>query len=892
MGSRPTSPWPAPFRLDPDVAPVRYDVRLRIDPERPVFTGEVAILVDVRSPRWLIHLHADGLEVARARVTLDGHDHPVRAEADGAGHLALVGEAPFPVGRLTIDLLYKGPLPEAPLGVYRAQDQGRWYAFTQLEPLEARRVFPCFDEPRFKVPFGLDIEAPEPMIAVANEPEVEVADARPEDGQAARWRRFSFQDTPPLPTYLVAFAVGELDLAEHPAVSDGRVPFRIVATKDKARAAGFAARVTPRYLEALERWFGSPYPFAKLDQVAVPSFGASGMENPGLITYREALLLLAGDEATADDRGWAEGVIAHELAHMWFGDLVTMAWWDDLWLNEAFATFMGRKAMAEVSPEFRMPESAVRNRFNVMGQDARPNARAIRQPIEAEGDIYNAFDGITYSKGAAVLAMVEGWLGPDVFRDGVRAYLAERAGGTATTGDLMRHLTHAAGGLPVERVVASFADRAGVPVVDVTWSCVPPTVDRATVKVAVRLRQRAQRGLGDTRPAAGPEVGTWSIPVCLTLGTDEPERAPEVHCGVLGEAEETWTRELGACPTWVHPNKDEAGYYRWTAAPRAFPAAGSSDPRLVFGELDNLRAEAEAQRTPVARYLDRAVALAREADLPDVLLTSLVHAAGFVSRALPDGGDDPRYRRLVGRLLERQAVALDLGGPRATLADKQRQPVLVRALGAIGDRRVRKEAAAVTDRWLRDVERGTRTTRIDVASHYVLIHVRALGRDAAGGKAREALWQRLRRAFDRARDATERDLIIEALAAFEEPALVTRAYELLLDGTLRAQDARTLRGATSGRPEIVKALWDWLALRFDVLVDKLGAKTAPGLPNMAAGFCSEEDAAKVEAFFEGKKAVIPSGLEHHLKNTLDGIRKCALFRRTFEGPVASWLDGR
>jgi len=878
---------------------LRYDVRLRIDPARPAFSGAVVIQVDVRSPRWIIHLHAEGLEVARATVSTAGRVHPARLELDAAGHLALVGERPFPAGPLTIDILYKGPLAEAPLGLYRAQDQGRWYAFTQLEPLEARRVFPCFDEPRFKVPFGLVVEAPDPLIAVANQPLSESTPLPPDD-EGRAFTAHAFRDTPPLPTYLLALAVGELDLAEHPPVSDGRVPFRIVATKDKAGLAGFAARVTPRYLEALERWFGSAYPFAKLDQVAVPSFGASGMENPGLITYREALLLLDGDDATADDRGWAEGVIAHELAHMWFGDLVTMAWWDDLWLNEAFATFMGRKAMAEVSPEFRMPESAVRNRFNVMNQDARPNARAIRQPIREDGDIYNAFDGITYSKGAAVLAMVETWLGPDVFRAGVRAYLAERAGGTATTTDLLRHLTAASGGLPVERVVSSFADRPGVPVVDVTWSCTPERADQSTRKVAFRLQQRAQRGLGDERPAGGPEVGTWSIPVCMSFGTDKMVKELGVFCGVLERAEETWTQELPSCPTWVHPNKDEAGYYRWTVAPRAFPdapsrapaAAAHPDPRLVYGELDNLRAEAEAQRTPSARYLDRALALARQPDLPDVLLTAVLNAAGFVARALPQGGDDPRYRRLLARLLSAPAVRLDLGGPRAALADKQRQPVLVRALGSLGDARVLKEARRVADRWLADLERDTRTTRIDLASHYLLVHVRALGSAPAQKKARQALWLRLRAAFDHARDPIERDLVIEGLAAFEDPALVTRAYDLLLDGTLRAQDTRTLRGATSGRPEVVKSLWDWLTGNFDALVAKLGAKTAPGLPQMAGAFCSDEDAARVQVFFDGKRDALPSGLEHHLKSTVEGIQKCALFRRTFEGPVGAWLRGK
>jgi len=880
-GDRPTSPWPAPFRLDQIVRPLRYDLALRLNPSEPTYSGTVTIPVSASKPVWVVHMHASGLTVSAARALTQGRAVPLDV-AIKDDNLALSVPAsephPLPTGNFVLELTFAGPQSDAPLGAYRTQEEGRWYAFTQFEPLEARQAFPCFDEPGIKVPFGLDLTVPDPMVAVANSPE----EARVAASEAG-YTKFSFIDTPPLPTYLVAWAVGDFDIVDYGAVSNGQVPFRIVTAKGKGAMSKFAGRVAPKHLAALEAWFGTPYPFPKLDFVALPSFGSSGMENAGLITFREALLLMDGEHASAEDRLWSEGVISHELAHMWFGDLVTLAWWDDIWLNEAFATFMSRKALQAVSPELGVDLLMSRSRYGVMHGDERPAARAIRQPITQSGDIYNAFDGITYSKGAAVLRMIEAWMGADVFQKGVRAYLAERAHGSATTADLVKNLSDASG-LPVATVMAAFTDRAGVPVVDVRWSCPPQVAGAATQAVAISVSQHAYRGPGDERPSVGSDAPPWAVPVCLAFGGGVGQREGRV-CGLLQRQQESWAQELPYCPTWINPDADAAGYYRWTSEPQALPNAAVSAVDQ-YALLENLKVDMDAGRTPLTRWLDEIQLVAQTKDLPQELLEQVLSGPAFIVRVWPEARNDAHFKAYVKRLLAQQTVALDLGGASATMTQKQSAPLVVRALGGwVEDPKVLAEAKRVSESFLGDLEKNTDKTRLDLAQVYLPMHVAKSGAD-------EKLWARLRADFDKVRNPNERDLMIEALGAFDDPGLVVKSQGLFLDGTLRAQDLRTLRADGSGRREIVLAVWSWLTANFDAVVAKIGEKSAPGLPGFGGAFCTTEDDQRLASFFASKQASLPNGLEHNVKTVREGIGQCIASTAKFGAAAKSWVQAQ
>jgi len=843
---------------------------LRIDPAAPTFSGEGRIQVELTSATRVVRLHADGLTLKKAVALVRGKAVTLEAKVDGS-QLALVSPTPLPAGAVELQLAWSGPLPEAPVGIYRVQDGGRWYVFTQFEPLEARRAFPCFDEPRFKTPWSMAIEVPAGLGAFSNNPE------RAMVAMSNGWSRHEFEPTPPLPSYLVALAVGDFDVVEGEKVSGGKVPFRIIAPKGKGHLAGFALDKTPRHLAALEQWFGTPYPFAKLDLVAVPSFSSSGMENAGLITFREALLLMDGNKAAIEERLWCEGVIAHELAHMWFGDLVTMEWWDDLWLNEAFATWMGRKSMAVVSPELDVYEQSLRSKFGVMLGDARVNARAVRQPITKEGDIYNAFDGITYAKGAAVLTMIEAWIGPAQFQAGVRNYLAEHAHGSATTHDLLEHLGRA-GKVDVATPVNTFLDQPGVPLVSLDWRCEPDGV------VSLDVRQSAYKLMGDPR---GEVPGRWQIPVCARLSDG---RKNYDHCALLSEAATTWRVNAGFCPTFSHPNIGESGYYRWET--RLGPISiARSDKAAFAGYVASLRGGIDSGRMPLATLLDGVEPLL-EASVSPSELDDLMGALAQVARFDPEAPRDARFQKKARTWLDRIPLDLGLGD---TPRERRRMPALVRSLAGLTlDKRVFAQATKVAQAFLGELEGSaskTKSSEEDVAV-YLPLYVYGLGRDATGALQRSAAWTRLRAAFDKVRDPGERDAVIEALASFDDPELITKSYDLLLDGTLRAQDLRTLRSKTHGRRPVTQAVWTWLTGNFDGLVAKLGSKSAPGLPGFAGAYCEPGDDALVAAFFASKKASLPSGVDRPLAQTLEQIRACVVARERYGAEARAWYQGR
>jgi len=861
--------FPAALRLPESVTPRSYELTLRIDPATPTFTGKVRIEVELARATRLLRMHSDGLTIASATATVAGKTLVLEARNDDS-QLALVAATALPAGVVTLDLTWQGPLPEAPVGIYRVQDGGHWYVFTQFEPLEARRAFPSFDEPRFKTPYTTIIEVPKGLGAFSNNPE------RALTTTADGWSRHEFEPTPPLPTYLIAFAIGDFDVVEGANVSGGKVPFRVIAPKGKGHLASFVLDKAPRHLAALEQWFGTPYPFAKLDLVAVPNFSSSGMENAGLITFREALLLTDGDKAAIEERLWCESVVAHELAHMWFGDLVTMQWWDDVWLNEAFATWMSRKILTIVSPELDINEQALRGKFGVMHADARVNARSVRQPITKDGDIYNAFDGITYSKGAAVLSMVEAWIGPEPFQAGVRAYLAEHALGSATTHDLLEHLGRE-GNNDVATVVSTFLDQPGVPLVTLDWRC------EAAGVVSIDVTQAPYKLMGDPRAVV---PGSWQIPICARLSDGKKTID---HCELLTSAKATWRVEAGFCPTFSHPNIAEAGYYRWET--RLGPISTARGDKAAFaGYIASLRGGVDMGRIPLAQMLE-GVGPLFEASVSPSELDDLIASLAQVARFDPEAPRDPSFQKKAHAWLDRIPLDLSLG---TTARERRRMPSLVRALAGLTlDKRVFAQASKVAQAFLDELEGGKgKAVSVEDVGVYLPLYVYSLGREAKDARKREAVWTRLRAAFDKARDPNEREVLIEALGTFDDPELVVKSYGLILDGTLRAQDLRTLRARTSGRRPVAEALWSWFTGNFDALVAKLGSKSAPGLPGFAYPFCEVGDDARVEAFFATKKATLPNGIDRPLAQTIEVIRACVVARARYGEEARAWYQKR
>ncbi|MDE1894169.1 MAG: M1 family peptidase, partial [Xanthomonadaceae bacterium] len=539
-------------RLPGWAVPQSYQIAFKIDPAQQDFSGTTTIRLTLT--RASDHLWLDGkaLKVSRVEVTdAHGKTHPgTYTEVDANAGVARVDfGGTLPPQQITLRIQYTAPLNAQLQGLYKVSAKGQPYAMTQMEPISARYAFPSFDEPRFKTPFDISLTIPEADTAVANTSQVKQVPA------GAGWKTLTFARTLPLPTYLVAFGVGPWSIATAPDIAPDAyrsrpLPLRGIAAAGEAQRMQHVLGETPSIIHALENYYGFGYPWDKLDLLAAPDFSAGAMENAGLVTFRDWLLLLDKDSPARDVRG-SFNVTAHELAHQWTGDTVTMAWWNDIWLNEAFATWMQQKITMEVHPEYRADLDRVRGAEGAMNSDALVSARSIRQPITGNGDILTAFDGITYQKGAAVIAMFENYVGEKTFQRGMRAYIRKHAFGNAVAGDLVGAIATAAGkGDAFKHAFNSFLDQSGVPYVRTR-------LQREGGKTVLQLSQSRYLPLGST----GDPKRIWGVPVCVRYGTADGSK---VGCQMLDKATGSMVLAGAGTPTWVMPNANASGYYRFS----------------------------------------------------------------------------------------------------------------------------------------------------------------------------------------------------------------------------------------------------------------------------------------------------------------------------------------
>ena len=852
-------------RLEAAVLPKDYKISLAIDPASTRFEGEVAISVSVEASTRRIIMHAEDLDITRARVLLDGKQvGDIEVQLGEHGGLALNLSEQLSPGDYVISLGYEGDLDEIPTGLYRVKEKESWYAFTQFEPLEARQAFPCFDEPRFKTPYSMTISSPSALVVASNAPEVSAAP----DAQRAGWTAHTFAPTKPLPTYLVAFTVGDFDVVEAPEGAIPGVPFRVLAPKGKGYLAKYALETTPKIVAALAEYFGQPYPFAKLDLVAVPNFAAGAMENVGLVTFRETLILLE-DNATPSAKYSSLSVNAHEQAHMWFGNLVTPEWWNDLWLNESFATWMAARMVETLAPEL---EGDIRRQRGVrwtMDSDSLAQTRSIRQPIENGGDVYNAFDGITYSKGAAVLRMTESWLGRDAFRDGVRTFMKDNAYGSVTAPALMTAL-EGASKKPVSSMMASFIDQPGVPNVEVTLSC----TDQGVASVALKQSRYLPKG------SKAAQTGPWFIPICIKMmrGTEEL-----VECVELTEPAGKFTLPGAGCPDFIYPNANEDGYYHWSLPASQMTALATTHSaqltlREQLGLLNHLGALVDAQAILPDAYYSAALSLLAADN--DHLLREGVSALSSMRTPARRESLQTEYGALLRKALRPHLDRLGVDvapGESPTRASLRRS-----LLGLLGDEGqsvyVMSTAKSVVPAFLADPD--------DVEPYRAgwAIPLAATQGDAM-------MWQALVDALPRADKPSSRAVVVQALGNFRDPALLQKSLDLFMDERIRSSEFGSIFYPSFYEAALYEEVtWPWFTRNYEAIVAKLGEKSAPRLPGAGGGFCSAQGREKVQLFF-ASMGKLPEGSDRNLANTLEGIDRCAIEVAYITPSVVSILKG-
>ncbi len=830
-------------RLENDVAPTSYKIDLDVDPAKDRFSGKVTINATTTAKKQIIRLHGEDLEISSSTITANGETliaAVVKGENNG---LALVLDKPIEAGDIVIEIEYSAPLDETPTGLYRVKDGGQWYAFTQFEPLEARQAFPSFDEPRFKTPFVTTIKAPVGQIALSNTP------------SSRKENTFSFEESKPLPTYLVAFAIGEFDVVEAEQDAIPGVPFRVITTKGKGTMANYMLKRTPKILATLSEYFGEAYPYKKLDVIAVPNFSAGAMENAGLVTFRETLLLLQSETASIREKRSAVSVMAHELAHMWFGDLVTMEWWDDLWLNEAFATWMARKVVEQILPTLEVDIDAINTKSWVMSTDSQAATRAIRQPITNGGDVYNAFDGLTYQKGAAVIEMFESWVGDEAMKEGVRTYLKKYAFGSATTDQFFAEID-ASTKMEVGAKMKTFLDQPGVPLLDMTLVCAPNAEKKKIISIDVSQSRYLPHG--STASAGKP----WSAPFCVRY---EEKGESKVRCDVI-DAETTKVEfETSRCPKWYYPNANESGYYVWKMPDADMETLNKRyisklTVRERVGLFSNVEALLSAHIVNPDAYVKSVKIMAKEKHRS--LVSRTVSTMRSFERILGEDRAKTKFSRRAKALLSRHMNRVGYKKRnRETIENSIVRPSLLSAMANVAaDSRSTSLAAKMTADFFKDPA----SVPADLMGF-------ALSTTAKNGD--EALWNAFKAAFDGATTPSVRSKTIYALGSFRDPALRDKSLALFLDGTLRSQDFYSLIGPMF-QPDTFPALWDWITKNYDPIVAILGPKSATRMPRVGGGFCDEAGKAKVAEFFSKESGRLKPGAERTLTNTLGNIDQC------------------
>lgn len=856
------SPEPPALRLPGDVVPRKGAVELTIRPADPKFTGTAAFEVDVKKPVDLVWVNANGLEISSASLTSGGKERSAKVVPGGTEFAGLSFEAPVGAGPAVLRLAFSGTAADKDTrGLFRQKEGESWYVFSQFEAVDARRAFPCFDEPSYKHPWKLTLHVPRGDLAFSNTPQTgEKAEA---DGMKA----VSFAETKPLPSYLVALAVGPFDVVD--AGSVGKTKLRVIAPKGQGAQARYAQETIAPLLTILQDYFGIPYPYEKLDSVAIPTtVGFGAMENPGLITYASNIILARPqDEGIRFRRGFAS-VAAHEMAHQWFGDLVTMAFWDDTWLNESFASWMGDKAVDRWKPEWEGLTDRVSTRNRAMGADSLVTARKIHQPIVTKDDIANAFDGITYGKGQSVLSMFESWMGEEAFRKGIRRHLTAHAYGNATASDFLSALG-AEGHPEVPAAFSTFLDQAGVPVLSVSLSC----ADGQPAKLA--LAQKRLLPVGST--SAAPE--TWQIPVCVRYGAASGEAR---ECSMISgaSAEMVLTKAKG-CPAWLLANEGASGYYRPSYAGDLLKKLVAAAPQhLSPGEkvalLSDARALSTAGELSVGDTLGLVPAFAKEENRAIVTtLAGLVE--GVKERGLP-AEELPAFGRFVEKTFGARARAMGLT-PKPGEGDDARllRGTLVGLVAVEGkDPSLRAEAVALAKKWLSDRK------AIDADLQGVVLHIAADAGDAElfDGYVAAAKAEKNRR---------ERQRLLGQLGSFTDPKLLERALDVAVKSDFDARETTGIFFSALGDERTREQAFAYVKAHWDEIVARLPEAMRGYLPYLGASFCDDAHRSEVESFFTPRVKGF-EGAPRNLAQALEGIKVCTAVRTAQAAGLKEFLD--
>ena len=828
------------------VKPLAYRLDLTLDPAQPRFSGRVEIDAVLTAPSDVIYLHGRDLAMHRATALAGGKEIAGEwNQVDPTGVARLRFPAPLPAGPVRLSFTYDAAYSESPVGLFRVKVGDEWYGWSQFESIDARAAFPAFDEPGFKTPFAITLRTPPGHMAVSNAPVVSV-------GSAGGMDIHRFQPTSPLPTYLVALMTGPFasvsDTVPPSPQRPAPLPLRVISPRVNSDKLSFALAGSKPIIAELEDYFGESFPYPKLDQITTPIMPGA-MENAGADLYGDSIVVLDSQASVSRQRQF-NMVVAHELAHQWFGDLVTPAWWSDIWLNESFANWMGYRIGSQVRPDLNIGGGAVAEGFAAMDTDALLAGRPIRQAITSNAQIDSAFDSITYGKGGQVIAMIASYMGDVKFQAGVRRYMAQHRYGSATSDDFFAALADAAGDPRLVAAMRSFTDQQGVPLL---------TFIRKGDRFEVSQTRYAP--LGTSAPPA-----QWIVPLCVRRGVTR-------HCELLTERAGQF--ELpGKGP--LIPNADGAGYYRFELPRGAWDDLIAIADKLPESEAlamaDSLQASFRAGRASPAQLFALAAKLVRNPG------SHAIEAAGnlldMLSAAeLIEGRAVASYRAFLSHLY--RPVLRKLGfEPRAGAyaADnsevaQRRSEAVRRLVNWSRDRKLRRTLVRAVDSYFAGDRSALDPQWFDLAFDAYLEHGALPAAKALGEKALDS------------QDGELRPAALDALATSGNNAIAAWLLDEWKDARLRPGERRQLLRGTMLIRSTRESGYRWLRAHLgDLTSGSDGIFFTSRLPQLLGGFCSVARAQELERELKPRFAGQAGELE--LARAIERVRNCGILHDT------------
>jgi aminopeptidase N len=849
----------APKGKLPDLAaPTAYRLDFTILPEQARFSGHDEIDVTLKQAAKSLYMHGRDLDVTKVVAVAGGKTVPAKwTQVDKTGTARLDFAEEIPAGSITLKFDYSAPFGDSASGMFHVKVADKWYAWTQFESIDARAAFPGFDEPGFKTPFTVSVTTRPGYVVIGNSPQVSVTKA------AGGLQKHQLAPTKPLPTYLVAVDTGPFVHKKGVIPPDANrsepLPYGAVATQAQKDKMDYVMAETPRIVTLLEQYFGQPFPFPKLDQIGTPIMPGA-MENAGADTYGDSIIFLAPGATTRDKQIFGM-VVAHELSHQWFGDLVTPAWWDDIWLNESFANWMGYRIGNEWRPELNIGVGALDEGFGAMNTDSLLVGRPIHQTIATNSEIDSAFDNITYGKGGQVVAMIAAYLGDEKFKEGVRLHLNRHRYGNATSEQFFQAIADAAHDPQVLAAFKSFVDQAGVPVVDIRHSGAGLTVTQSRYAF-----------LGTNAPAQ-----TWTIPLCVRVGAAR-------QCQLL--AQKSGSIALPANGV-IMPNVGGTGYYRFNLEPAGWQALIASSAQLSPGEAlaatDSLWAAFRAGKAPASWLIEEARAMAANPS-SEVSVDPGERLAGLKRRGLIGPESEHAYRSLISAIYAPRLASVGFdpkfGAYANDAPEKQQlrqQLVELLALEAHDDA-LRAKLKSAADKWLggdkQALDPGFRATALTVLA------------DEGGLPAAKMLVEKALSS----EDPTVREAALGAASTTGRPEVAN--YLLgLNDKRMRSFDRLGLifgLAQTAGTRDMTG---DWIFRNYAKLAEGNGIFISSRLPAALNTQCGVEQASRIESVLGPAVKKADVGLLS-FQRTVESVRNCGILKQAKAAEIAAALTAK